>query len=246
MSEKAIEIRAPHGSIDGYLYAAPGGSARPGVVFLPDIGGIRDSNRAQAGRLAAQGFSVLLPNPFYRTSRTPLFTFPFAFGEERTMKRLAELSAPLTPEAIENDASTYLDFLASQPAVSPGPAGVVGYCFTGSFAVRIAAARPDKVAAAASFHGGGLYIDTPVSPHHALPRVKARLYFGHAIQDTSMPAAAIQKLDAALASWGGRYESVVYEAAYHGWTLEDASVYNKEQAERAFEKLVGLFKSELG
>ena len=96
--------------------------------------------------------------------------------------------------------------------------GVVGYCFTGSMAMRTAAVRPDKIAAAASFHGGGLYTDAPTSPHLTLPRIKARLYFGHATKDQSMPAEAIEKFDAALASWGGKYVSEVYEGASHGWT----------------------------
>jgi carboxymethylenebutenolidase len=95
----------------------------------------------------------------------------------------------------------------------------VGYCATGGMALRIAAARPDRIAATASFHGGGLFTDAPTSPHLALPRVKARLYFGHAIQDRSMPEEAIEKLNRALESWGGQYESEVYEGAYHSWTV---------------------------
>ena len=118
---------------------------------------------------------------------------------------------------------------------------VVGYCFTGGMAMRAAAVRPEKIAAAASFHGGGLFTDAPASPHLVLPRVKAQLYFGHAINDNSMPKEAIEKLDRALAAWGGKYESEVYDGAYHGWTSSDAPVYNQAQAERAFEKLMGLF-----
>jgi len=79
---------------------------------------------------------------------------------------------------------------------------VVGYCFTGAFAMRTAAVRPCKIAAAASFHGGGFYTDATASPHHVLPHIEARLYFGHAVNDQSMPAEAIEKLGRALASWG--------------------------------------------
>jgi carboxymethylenebutenolidase len=112
-------------------------------------------------------------------------------------------------------------------------------------AMRTAAAMPGKVAAMASFHGGGLYTDEPTSPHLVLPRIKARLYFGHATKDRSMPPEAIEKFDAALAAWGGKYQSEVYDGAFHGWTTADAPVYNQPQADRAFEKLAELFAGTL-
>jgi carboxymethylenebutenolidase len=111
--------------------------------------------------------------------------------------------------------------------------------------MRTAAARPDEVAAAASFHGGGLASDQPDSPHLLLPQIKARLYFGHAVEDRSMPAAAIAKLDDALKAWGGRYENEVYDGAHHGWAVPGSPVYNEKQAERHFEKLVELFDATL-
>ena len=162
------------------------------------------------------------------------------------MKRLAELSSPLTPEAVERDAAGYVDFLASHDAVRSGAMGVVGYCFSGAVAMRAAAARPDRIAAAASFHGGGLCTDAPTSPHLVLPRIKARLYFGHATDDRSMPVAAIEKLERALQAWGGKYESEIYQGAYHGWTVAGTPVYNQSQAERAFNKLVELLAACLG
>ncbi len=173
---------------------------------------------------------VLTPNVFYRTGRAPMFDFPVKVGEERTMKRIAELSEPLTPEAVERDASAYVDFLATHGCVGEGQMGVVGYCFSGALAMRTAAARPDRIAAAASFHGGRLFTDAPTSPHLVLPRIKAHLYFGHATQDQSMPQEAIDKLNRALQAWGGLYESEVYEGAYHSWTVPDSPVYNQPQA----------------
>ena len=199
-----------------------------------------------AKRLAAKGYVVLLPNVFYRTGKLPVFDFPLKFGDERTTKRLAELSGPLTPEAISRDASDYVDFLAKQGSVKPGGMGVVGYCFTGKMALYAASSRPDRIAAAASFHAGGLATDAPNSPHLAsVQPIPARLYFGHAVEDKSMPAAAIEKLNAALKAWGGQYESEVYEGAYHSWTVPGSPVYNQPQAERAFEKLTNLFAQTL-
>jgi len=129
--------------------------------------------------------------------------------------------------------------------VSEGPLAVIGYCFTGAMAVRTAAVRPDKVVAAASFHGGALYTDAPTSPHLVLPQVKARLYFGHAVEDHSMPAEAIEKLNQALQQWGGKYESEVYDGAHHGWTVPDGQAYNQPQAERAYSKLKELLAATL-
>jgi carboxymethylenebutenolidase len=134
-----------------------------------------------------------------------------------------------------------VDFLTAHPSVAIGPLRVVGYCFTGALALRTAAARPDRIGVAASFHGGGLYNDTPQSPHLVLPRVTARLYFGHAENDRSMPQEAIDQLDRALVTWGGRYENEVYKGAGHGWTVPDHPSYNEALAERAFTKLTALF-----
>ena len=244
MIEIETKIPAPDGAADAVLYHAEDGRA-PGVVFLTDIGGIRDSQREMARRIAAEGYTVLLPNIFYRTARIPVFDFPIRLGEVRTTQRFTELSAPLTPEAMNRDAAAYVDFLAGQDSVSPGGMGVVGFCFSGAMAMRTAAMRPDQVAAAASFHGGRLYTDDPTSPHLLLPQIKARLYFGHAIEDRSMPAEAIEGLNRALKAWGGKYESEVYEGARHGWTVPDNPAYNPPQAGRALGKLSEIFNEVL-
>jgi carboxymethylenebutenolidase len=215
--------------------------------FYTDIVGIRPSQEQMARRLSGAGYVVLMPNIFYRTAALPLFNFPPKFGEERTTTRIAELRRPLTPEAITCDASDYVDFLAQHNSVKAGPMGVVGYCFSGKMALLTAFSRPDKIAAAASFHAAGLATDAPNSPHLALgPSVTARLYFGHAGNDKGMPPEAIERLDQDLAAWRGKYESEVYEGAFHGWTVPDSPVYNQPQAERAFEKLTQIFVETIG
>jgi carboxymethylenebutenolidase len=245
MIEKEVEIHVTDGTSDGVLFRPDGDRRWPGVIFLTDIGGIRPATRDMARRLAVEGYCVLLPNVFYRSGRPPLWDFPRRLGEERTMKRIAELSAPVTPEAMERDGSDYIEFLAAQGSVGEGMMGVVGHCFTGAMALRTAAARPDRIAAAASFHGTRLFIDGPTSPHLVLPRVKARLYFAHAVEDNTMPQEAIEKFNIALEAWGGGYESEVYEGAHHGWTAPDSPVHNEVQAERAFKKLTELFSETL-
>jgi carboxymethylenebutenolidase len=244
MTEKPIEIRTPDGAADGFLIQPEKEGRWPGILYLTDIGGIRDANRAMASRLAAEGYAVLFPNIFYRNGKPPIFNFPFKIGDERFVQRLNEIRGPLTPDAMDQDLSAYVDFLAKQPSVSGETFGAVGFCFSGQMALRAAAARSEQVAAAASFHGGGLYTDAPGSPHTLLPRIKAHLYFGHGIEDRSMPQEAIEKLDRALAAWGGHYESEVYPA-HHGWTVPDNPSYDEQQAERAFKKLTQLFAETL-
>ncbi len=245
MSEEKIEIRTPDGNADGVLVRPADGQAAPGVILLTDVVGIRKAPLEMAQRLADEGYVVLVPNVFYRTGRPPLWSFKPNFGDEKTGKRFAELASPLTPDKIESDANAYVEFLSSQPGVKPGPLGVVGFCYTGGVALRVAAARPDRIAAALSFHGGGLYNESPNSPHRVLPKVKARLYFGHAVQDRSMPQEAIDKLGEALSAWGGKFDSEVYEGALHGWTQTDFPIYNQAQAERAFAKMTDVFRQVL-
>jgi carboxymethylenebutenolidase len=240
-----LEIQMPQGASQSILFSPDGAGLWPGVLYLTDIGGIRAANRESAARLSNEGYAVLMPNIFYRTGRVPLEPQLRALDPEAMKKRMADLSTPLTPETMETDASVYIDFLLSQTFTRNGPVGVVGYCFSGKMAMYAAAARSEKVAAAASFHGGGLYTDASTSPHLALPRIKAQLYFGHATQDRSMNEEAIAKLDQALKQWGGKYESETYADAFHSWTALDSPVYNQPQAERAFQKLLQLFQQTL-
>ena len=188
---------------------------------------------------------MLTPNIFYRTTKPPAFDFEVDFQSERTINRFREVTGPLTPDVMVSDGSAYVDFLAAQEIVRAGPIGVVGFCFAGQFALRVAAARPDRIGAAASFHGGNLVTDTDRSPHLLLPQIKARLYFGHAVNDRGMTVEAVEKLEAALRAWGGTYESETYDGALHGWMIAGGKMYNPVQAERGFAKLMALLDGTL-
>jgi carboxymethylenebutenolidase len=245
MIVESVEIQAPDGSIDGQIVRPESRDKLPAVIQLTDIFGMRPAYQELAEQIAGNGYVVLTPNIFYRTTKPPVFDFVPDWTNERTLNRFKEITAPMTPDAMVRDGSAFVDYLATQPFVSLRPIGVVGYCFSGKFALRMAAARPDRIGAAASFHGGGLVIEGPDSPHLLLPHVKARLYFGHAENDRSMPAEAIEALDKALEEWGGRYESEVYAGAGHGWMIPGREIYHAEQAERGFKKLMALFNEGL-
>jgi carboxymethylenebutenolidase len=246
MSETKVEVRGSDGTAEAFLYTPSQGSGPwPGVIFLTDIMGIRKANLGMAKRIAEHGYVVLVPNIFYRVTRLPVVDFELKMGDERTMKRMGELRAGLSNAQMGSDGAAYADFLLTQPNVKGAKVGVAGYCFTGTMAIRTAAAARDKVAAAASFHGGGLYTDQPDSPHLLLPKIKARLYFGHAIEDRGMPPEAIEKLEALLKSWPGKSESETYAGARHGWTVPGRDIYNEAQAERHYVKLFELLDAAL-
>jgi carboxymethylenebutenolidase len=245
VKEQKIEIPVEGKTTEAYLFRPDGAGDYPGVLFLTDIMGIRDANLGMARRVAEHGYTVLVPNVFWRDGTLPIIDFAIKMGEERTMKRFQQLFASLLPDQMSSDSAVYLDFLARQPHVKAGKMGVVGYCFTGAMAMRAAAVRPDVVAAAASFHGGGLASDQPTSPHLLLPQIKARLYLGHAVEDKSMTPQMIAKLDAALKAWGGKFASETYEGAHHGWTVPSRDIYNEKQAERHYVKLFETFDAAL-
>ena len=246
MSETKVDVKAADGTAEGFLFMPSSGSGPwPGVVYLTDIMGIRPAYHKMAQRLADQGFVVVLPNIFHRGTRLPVLDFVPQMGDERTMKRMGELRNSLPNDRMGPDGTAYADWLLAQKDVRGPKVGVVGYCFTGSMSVRTAAEAPDKVAAAISFHGGGLYTDQPDSPHKLLPRITARLYIGHAINDRSMPAEAITKFEAALKAWGGKGESETYDAL-HGWCIPGRpEIYKESEAERAFAKMVSVLKAAL-
>lgn len=243
MIEQKLEISIEGAQVEALLLR-PDEADYPGIVFLTDIWGVRPANIAMAKRLAEKGFAVLVPNAFWRWSRNQPDGFEVEDHAEK-MKRLHELFASLTSPQQASDGAAYVDFLLQQPGVKQGKVGAVGYCFTGQMAVRIAAARPDVVAAAASFHGGFLVTDAPDSPHRILAPIKARLYFGHAVDDSTATPEQVATLEAALRDWHGAFQSEFYKGAQHGWTVPGRDVYNELQAERAFEHEVELFETTL-
>jgi carboxymethylenebutenolidase len=244
MIEELVQVPTADGLSDAVIVRPESSEPLPAVINLTDGLGFRPAFVEQSKRIAEHGYVVLTPNIFYRTSKPPVFDFEPDFGNERTRERFQELSKPLTPDAMARDGASYVNFLASHNFVSSGPMAVIGFCFAGKFALEVAATRPDRVGAAASFHGGGLFTDTAQSPHLVLPRVKARLYFGHATKDSSMNSEQIEKLEWALSSWGGSYESEVYPAR-HGWMIPGREVHDPPSAERGFDKLIELLDESL-
>jgi carboxymethylenebutenolidase len=246
MLEKIVDAKTPDGIADCEFYAPGEDGQWPGIVYYPDVLGIRPSARDAVRRLVGQGFCVLMPNFYYRVSKVPVFSFEPSFGEEKTVARLVELRPSQTPDLVARDVGPYVEALKAQSQVKTGKIGTVGYCMTGSFAMRTAAAMPDDVAVAISFHGSRLYSDDADSPHRVLPMIRAKLYFGFAVDDKTMPDDAVADFKKALDAAGNDWSADTYEGANHGWCMTDHPKYHKEQSEAAWNKMVALFKQILG
>jgi len=244
MIEKQVDVKTPDGTADCELFYPSESGTWPGIIMYTDIGGLRPVFRDMAQRLASEGFVVLVPNPFYRVSRVPVYRDPFKFGDEKTTARMGEVRTSVTPAGTERDAHAFVDFLSREKHVK-GKLGTVGYCMGGGMAMRTAAAEPGKIAAAASFHGSNLASAEPDSPHTLAPKIKAQMYFGFAIEDRTMPPEAVEKLKSALNAAGVKYDGEVYAGARHGWCVKDHSVYHEAQAEHAWHHLVSLFEETL-
>ena len=244
MIEKQVDVKTPDGVADCELFYPSEQGTWPGVIAYTDIGGLRPVFRDMGKRLAGDGFVVLVPNPFYRVSRVPVYHDPFKFGEEKTTARMQEIRPSITPAGATRDAPAFVDFLLNQKQVK-GKIGTVGYCMGGGLAMRTAAAVPNTVGACVSFHGSQLVSADPDSPHTLAPKIKAEMYLGFAIEDRTMPPEAVDKLKAALDAAGVRYGSEVYAGARHGWCVKDHTVYNEGQAERAWSNMLKLFREAL-
>jgi carboxymethylenebutenolidase len=239
----AVDIPTEDGTADAYL-AHPGDERpRPAVLFYQDAYGLRPCLRSMADRLAAAGYTVLVPNVFYRQGRTPVVELPefIDTGADPTIwRRIGPLVQSLTPDLVARDAGAYLRWLADSPLVADGPVAVTGYCMGARLALLTAGTHPDRVAAAAGFHGGRLATDTPDSPHLVAEHITAELYFGHADHDPSLPEEQIERLENALTAAGVRHRCEVYPGARHGYTQSDTPAYDREADERHWAALLDL------
>jgi carboxymethylenebutenolidase len=239
VTETDVTIKTNDGTCDAVL-THPATGAHPGVIVWPDAGGLRPIYRDMAKRLAAEGFTVLTPNPFYRAIKAPL---PTDFPQDQRPKLREGLSAV---GGAEGDAKAFIAFLDGQASYRKGAKiGVTGYCMGGPLTMRTAGAFPDRIGAAGSFHGGGLVTDQPTSPHLLVPRIKAKYLFAVADNDDQKEPEAKNVLREAFAKAGNPADIEVFKGANHGWCVPTSQVYNHDQAERAWAKLVALFKTAL-
>ncbi len=242
VTESEVDVTTPDGVADSY-FVHPATGAHPGVLIWPDAFGLRPAKRQMAKRLAESGYSVLVVNQYYRSQRAPI-TDSTDFGALRDV--LMPLMGTLNAETHMSDARAFVSFLDSQSSVDGNrKMGTMGYCMGGPITMRTAAAVPDRIGAAASFHGGGLVTDQPDSPHLLVPQMQAHYLFAIAANDDENQPEAKDVLREAFDEAGLPAEIEVYEGALHGWCPPDSQVYFEAQAERAWSRLLALFETAL-
>ncbi|WP_416981715.1 dienelactone hydrolase family protein [Streptomyces sp. T028] len=241
----AVDIPTEDGVADAYLAHPGDGTPRPGVLLYQDAFGLRPHLRAMADRLASHGYTVLVPNVFYRHGRAPVVEMPEFIdpaARPEIFGSLMPLVQALTNDLAMRDATAYLRRLEESPLVAAGPVALTGYCMGARLSLLTAGTHPERVAAAAGFHGAQLAADSPDSPHLVAGRVTAELYFGHADNDPSLPPEQVQRLEETLSAAGVRHTCEVYEGARHGFTQADSAAYGEEAAERHWAALLDLLK----
>ena len=251
--ESEVSIKTPDG-ICNAAFIHPASGTHPGVLIWPDAFGLRPSMREIGRRLAAEGYSVLVPNPFYRVAKSPVYEDASKVDFAKERGKLGPLMGSITADGtVEKDAPAFVAWLDMQKEIDKNKKiGTQGYCMGGALVVRTAAAVPNRIGAGGSFHGGGLVTANPNSPHLLAPKIKAHMYFGIATNDDMQQPDAKTKLKEAFDTAKVPAEVEVYPQAQHGWCVSDMPkqangqpIYSKADADRAWGKLLALYKAGL-
>lgn len=244
LSESDVKFDAPGGTMDAF-FVHPAQGKHPAVIVWPDIAGLRDAFKVMGRRLASAGYSVLVVNPFYRSAPAPQFKDFEDFRSNGGFQKVGPWMQQNSHENLLETAKAVVAWLDGQgPVDTARGIGNQGYCMGGPFTVRTAAAVPARVKAAASFHGGGLVADDATAPIKLLPQTRASYLIAIAKNDDAQRPAEKDQLKEAAAAAGRPAEIEVY-GGDHGWTVADSPVYNEAEAERAWARLLNLYKTAL-
>jgi len=245
LSESTVTFDTADGTMDAF-FVHPADSRSPGVIFWPDIASIRETKRAMARRLAGEGYAVLVLNPYYRDVTGEQFSDFADFIENEGFQKVRPWREKLDADSIGSDAASAVAWLDQQPSVDTAKGiGTQGYCMGGPFTVWSAAAVPDRIKAAASFHGGGLVReDYEKSPHKVIGKSDAAFLIAIAKNDDAK-APKDKAIFAAAAEEAGKKAIVEVYSGDHGWTVPDSPAYDKEAAEKAYNDLLQLYAGAL-
>jgi carboxymethylenebutenolidase len=245
MGGERVDLRTPDGVLDCYIFEPSGAGRWPAVILYMDAFGIRADLDVMSVRLASAGYVVAVPNLYHRAGSFQPFdpALVAAGGAERD--RFMGMIRSINGDLVMQDTAAVIDHVASRRSVRPGPMGTVGYCMGGGYALRAAGVFPERVAAAASFHGGSLATDRADSPHLLAAAMRARIYVGVAGLDPGFTDEQRERLNAALREAGVDYEIEIYDGAQHGFAVHNHRVYDRAASERHWERLTSLFHSTL-
>jgi carboxymethylenebutenolidase len=246
MSATRVDLSTGDGTMDVHVFRPDGAGPWPAVVFYMDAFGVRPELAGMAGRLASHGYVVVLPNLYYRSGAYEPFDPKqvAAGGPERD--RFRAMIDSIGDTAVMRDTRAVLAHVDRDAGVRTGPIGAVGYCMGGRFALSAAGTFPERVAAAASFHGTMLATDQPDSPHRLAARMRAKVYVGAAEIDPAFPPELRERLEQALTAAGVDYTLETYAGAKHGFAVSGHLVYDRDASERHWINLVRLFEETLG
>ena len=245
VAERDVSVKTADGSADAALFVPAGKGKWPAVLMWPDILGLRPVFREMGKRLAAQGYVVLVPNPYYRTRKAPVVEGPIDFGNKADVAKVMALKDGLTDAMVDRDSAAYVKYLDAQPQTDRRKkAGVQGYCMSGPISFRTAAVRPDRIGAVAAFHPGALVTDKPSSPHLLIPKSRAAYLVLIAKNDAEKRTKEKPDLDLAFAK-AKRPAKVEIYAADHGWTVAGSQSYDEKEAERAWAALLAFYRANL-
>lgn len=245
VTEKDVSVRTADGTADAVLFTPAGKGKWPAVLMWPDILGLRPVFREMGKRLAAQGYVVLVVNPYYRAKKAPVVEGPFDFNSKADMDRIMAFRNGLSDAMVDRDSAAYVTFLDAQPQTDKRKKmGVQGYCMSGPISFRTAAMRPDRIGAVATFHPGALITDEPSSPHLLIPKSRASYLVLIAKNDAERMPKEKPTLDAAFAA-ARRPARVEVFPANHGWTVAGSQTYDEKQAERAWAELLPFYRTNL-
>ena len=245
MIERQPDIATCDGKTTTFVVHPERGGPHPVVILFMDAPGIREELRDMSRRIASVGFYVLLPNLYYRAGVMelgPLSRDPESEGRKRMMALMYGIDIP----KVMSDLDSLLAFADADAAAKKGPAGVIGYCMSGQYAISAAAHRTDRIAAAISMYGTYLMTEKPDSPHLAARKTRAELYFGCAETDHWAPIEMVKALADDLRAHDVDAEVEIYPGCEHGFAFPQRPAYNKEAAERHWERMFALFRQRLG
>ncbi len=238
-------VTTPDGTCPVTLAIPDGDGPWPGVILYPDAGGARAALRDMAERLAGLGYVVLVPDVYYRSGDWAPFSMKDVFNDKAERQRLFAMIGSVTPDAMESDARAFFDYLAARPEVRGETFGTTGYCMGGRTSLIVAGRVPERVAAAMSFHGGGLAADDPGSPHLLADKIRAAVYVGGAADDASFTEAQAETLDQALTAAGVEH-TIEWYPALHGFAVPDNAPYDEAAAEKHWDAMKEFFGAHLG
>ena len=245
MTGERMDVRTEDGEIDCYLFTPEGLGTWPAVIVYMDAFGIRTELAEMAHRLASSGYVVVLPNLYYRTGPFPPFDREAVVVEGPERDRFKRMIQSIGSAMVMHDTAAILGMLDAHEQVATAPMGVVGYCMGGGYALAAAGTFPDRIAAAASFHGGSLATDKADSPHTFAARMRAKVYIGAAEIDPSFPAEQRERLERALSDAGVEHTLDTYAGARHGFAVTGHLVYDPDASERHWTKLIELLNKTL-